>query len=191
VGGQHQAPAALPPGKTRYPLYRRLGGPQGRSGQVRKISPPPGFFLTLRFVLILCFIMVLDFHCSSFCIVLPCSWIVRAAWSELPSFATRGRRLLARHTAHPASEGRELMKFGQQCRNFFSKRAGFFYMPQSRDMGQILLLPLRRKACCGFLPAGKIRRLRSGRIRSPDRPARSQSLYRLSYRALIRPTHVL
>ena len=33
----------LPPGKTRYPLYRRLGGPQGRSGQVRKILPPPGF----------------------------------------------------------------------------------------------------------------------------------------------------
>ena len=33
----------LPPGKTRYPLYRRLGGLQGRSGQVRKISPPPGF----------------------------------------------------------------------------------------------------------------------------------------------------
>ena len=33
----------LPPGKTRYPLYRRLGWPQSRSGQVRKISPPPGF----------------------------------------------------------------------------------------------------------------------------------------------------
>ena len=33
----------LPPGKTRYPFYRRLGGPQGRSGQVRKISPPPVF----------------------------------------------------------------------------------------------------------------------------------------------------
>jgi hypothetical protein len=33
----------LPPGKTLYPLYRRLGGPQGLSGQVRKISPPPGF----------------------------------------------------------------------------------------------------------------------------------------------------
>jgi len=33
----------LPPGKTRYPLYRRLSGPQGRSWQVRKISPPPGF----------------------------------------------------------------------------------------------------------------------------------------------------
>jgi len=24
---------SLPPGKTRCPLYRRLGGPQGRSGQ--------------------------------------------------------------------------------------------------------------------------------------------------------------
>jgi hypothetical protein len=33
----------LPPGKTRYSLYRRLGGPQGWSGYVRKISPPPGF----------------------------------------------------------------------------------------------------------------------------------------------------
>ena len=34
---------SLPPGKTRYPLYRRLSGPQVRSGQVRKISSPPGF----------------------------------------------------------------------------------------------------------------------------------------------------
>ena len=25
---------------TRYPLYRKLGGPQGQFGQVRKISPP-------------------------------------------------------------------------------------------------------------------------------------------------------
>jgi hypothetical protein len=44
VGGQLHAPAALPPGnETQYPLYRRLGGHQGRSGRVRKISPPPGF----------------------------------------------------------------------------------------------------------------------------------------------------
>jgi hypothetical protein len=41
VGGQCHAPTALPPEKTRYPLYRRLCGPQGRSGQVRKLSPPP------------------------------------------------------------------------------------------------------------------------------------------------------
>ena len=43
VGSQRHAPAPLPPGKTRYPLYRRLGGPQGPSGQVRKIPNPPGF----------------------------------------------------------------------------------------------------------------------------------------------------
>ena len=33
---------SLPPGKTQYPLYRGPGGPQGRSGQVRKISPLTG-----------------------------------------------------------------------------------------------------------------------------------------------------
>ena len=38
VGGQRHAPAALPLGKTRYPLYRRLDGAQGRSGGVRKIQ---------------------------------------------------------------------------------------------------------------------------------------------------------
>jgi hypothetical protein len=34
VGGQRHAPATLPPGITRYPLYPRAG---------HKISPPPGF----------------------------------------------------------------------------------------------------------------------------------------------------
>jgi hypothetical protein len=43
VGGQRHTPAALPSGKTRYPLYRRLGGPQSLSGRVRKKSPPPEF----------------------------------------------------------------------------------------------------------------------------------------------------
>jgi len=33
----------LPPGKTRYPFYRRLDGPHGRSGRVQKISSPPRF----------------------------------------------------------------------------------------------------------------------------------------------------
>jgi len=32
VGGQCHAPVALPPGKTQYPLYRRLSGPQGWTG---------------------------------------------------------------------------------------------------------------------------------------------------------------
>ena len=31
-----------PPGKIRYPSYRRLVGPQGRSGRVREISSLPG-----------------------------------------------------------------------------------------------------------------------------------------------------
>jgi len=29
----------LPPGKTRYPFYRRLGGPQGRSGRWKNLIP--------------------------------------------------------------------------------------------------------------------------------------------------------
>jgi hypothetical protein len=40
MGGQRHA---LPLVETRYPLYRRLGGPQGRSERARKISPPTGF----------------------------------------------------------------------------------------------------------------------------------------------------
>jgi hypothetical protein len=43
VSGQHHAPAALPPGMTRYPLHKRPNGPQGRSGRVRNIWPVPGF----------------------------------------------------------------------------------------------------------------------------------------------------
>ena len=44
--------------------------------------------------------------------------------------------------------------------NFASKfviRGGtrFFYMPKSWDMGQILSLPLRRKACGGFIRCPK------------------------------------
>jgi hypothetical protein len=39
VGGQRHVAAAITPGKTRYALCRRLGGSQGRSGRVRKISP--------------------------------------------------------------------------------------------------------------------------------------------------------
>ena len=31
-----------PQQESRYPLYRWLGGPEGRSGRVLKISPTPG-----------------------------------------------------------------------------------------------------------------------------------------------------
>ena len=43
VGGQRHAPAVLPPGKTLYPLYRRLRRSQGHSTREQKISPSPGF----------------------------------------------------------------------------------------------------------------------------------------------------
>jgi len=43
VGGQRYDPAALHPEKSLYSMYRRLGGPQGRSGGVRKILSSPGF----------------------------------------------------------------------------------------------------------------------------------------------------
>jgi len=43
-GWSTPSPARLTPEKvTRYSLYPRLGGPQSRSGLMRKISFPPGF----------------------------------------------------------------------------------------------------------------------------------------------------
>ena len=46
VGGQHHTPTALARKRDRVHIfisYSRLGGPQGRSERVRKISPPPAF----------------------------------------------------------------------------------------------------------------------------------------------------
>ena len=44
MGGQNHAAAVLSPEMTLYPIYKRMGGPQDRSGQAWKISPhPPGF----------------------------------------------------------------------------------------------------------------------------------------------------
>jgi hypothetical protein len=46
VSGQLRAPAALSPGKSkRYPLDRKLDGPQsrsGRRGEKKYLAPPPG-----------------------------------------------------------------------------------------------------------------------------------------------------
>jgi len=43
VGGQRHAPAALPSGRNRYPLYKRLCRPLGRSGRVWKPPSPKVF----------------------------------------------------------------------------------------------------------------------------------------------------
>jgi hypothetical protein len=42
VGGQRQAPDALPSVMVWYQSYTRLGGPQSRLGRVREVSPPKG-----------------------------------------------------------------------------------------------------------------------------------------------------
>jgi len=47
-GSSSRPGRSLPLGKTRYPLYRRLRGAHGRSGQVRKISPPTGIRSPVR-----------------------------------------------------------------------------------------------------------------------------------------------
>jgi hypothetical protein len=36
-------PGRITPGKTQYPMHRRLAGPKGQSGRVRKISSPLRF----------------------------------------------------------------------------------------------------------------------------------------------------
>jgi hypothetical protein len=38
VGGQCHAPAVLPPGQSRYPLYRRLGDPQSGLSQSGRVG---------------------------------------------------------------------------------------------------------------------------------------------------------
>jgi hypothetical protein len=38
MGDQRHAPAGLPPGKTQYPLYKRLGGSQAQSGRLRNLT---------------------------------------------------------------------------------------------------------------------------------------------------------
>ena len=43
VGGQHHAAPVFTLANTQYPLYRRLGGSQGRSGRGQKISSLSGF----------------------------------------------------------------------------------------------------------------------------------------------------
>ena len=49
-GGESSAACpgrTLPPGKTRYPFYSRLVGPQGRSGRVENLVSTEIFFIVL------------------------------------------------------------------------------------------------------------------------------------------------
>jgi hypothetical protein len=134
-------------GKTRYPLYRRLGGPQGQSGQVRKIPPPPWFFFNASFVRILYFVvLVLDLgplgrgdHLS----VLSLVWadVLYPRHHELPSFAREDAAYW------PDTQRTLLAKEGT---NGIWPAIVLFYMPQSWDMGQIILLPPEGRHAVGF-----------------------------------------
>jgi hypothetical protein len=57
ASGQLHIPAALPPGKSPcYPLDRRLGGPQirsGRGGEEKNSKPPPGIEVKILLVLLI------------------------------------------------------------------------------------------------------------------------------------------
>ena len=73
VGGQHHAPAALPPVKSRYPLHRKLDGPQGRSGRIRKSRLPPGFDPRN--------VQPVPSHCTYCANPAPLLWVYRS-WKE-------------------------------------------------------------------------------------------------------------
>ena len=93
------------PGKDPYPLYRRLGGPQGRSGQAENLAPPGFFFLKLLlpsqpntrltkkkhfFASVFFYIIyaVSSFTMSSFAYTLRC-FLTEALWGvTLSSFRT-------------------------------------------------------------------------------------------------------
>jgi hypothetical protein len=65
LGGEHHAPATFPPGKTRYPLYMRLGAENlaltgirspdrpARSESLCRLSYPGPLFQTLALVKLL------------------------------------------------------------------------------------------------------------------------------------------
>ena len=72
---------------------------------------------------------------------------------DVPTFAARC--LYVRNDARdPSSEkwncGREICPGNFYLNSDFHLNLGIFYMPQIYDMGPTALLPLRRKACCGF-----------------------------------------
>jgi hypothetical protein len=158
VGGQKHAPAALPPRKTRYPLYRRLGGPQGRSGRVGKISPPPGFFFNASFVRILYFVvLVLDFgplgrsdHLS----VLSLVWadILYPRHQELPSLAKEDAAYW------PDTQRTPLAKEGT---NGIWPAIVLLHAPKLGH-GTDYFTSTPKEGMLWIFPAGKIRRLRSG-----------------------------
>ena len=123
-------PGRFTPAKEiRYPLYRGLGGPQRRCGQVRKISPQ------LEFSFIRCFTI----YTSS--VIVSASWFSCILLFLVCTYNTQHK--------YPRSP------------------TEFEPTIPANDRPQNLAL---NRSATGI-----------GRIQSPDRPTRSESLYRLCY----------
>jgi hypothetical protein len=120
--------------QTSYGYQMQL--PQGRG---RKTDVDHSMCLAVRLGILLLF---------STCALQPARLIVRSGL-HVPTFATR-----CLHARAP-SGGR--WNCGQEMSGNFAwmpkstLHLGIFSMPQSYDMGPTALLPLRRKACWGFL----------------------------------------
>jgi len=149
----------LPPGKIRYPFYRRLGGPQGRSGRAENLVPTGIRSRTVQPV------------------VSPYTdWATRPArymnvkvnWSRYrPGVAQRvGRGIALLFHDHGTRRGWVV-----------SSTSRPHFTPGKEPV------PILQEAGWAPGPVWTGGKSRPHRDSIPDRPARSQSLYRLSYPA--------
>jgi len=162
VGGQRYAPAALPPGKTRYPLYRRLGGYQGRSGLLRKISLPLGF----------------DPRTVHPVGSRSTDWTIPAPYIYIYIYKVKWYRYRPR-VAQRVGRGIALLFHDRGPRRGWvvSSTPRPHFTPGKDPV------PILQEAGWAPGPVWAGGKSRPRRDSIPDRPARSQSLYRLSYRA--------
>jgi len=79
VSGLRYDPAALPLGETRYPLYKRPDGLEGRSGWARKTSTPQQSTISLFLTLGTQFTFSHPIYFRHFCYVRSCSGF----WREI------------------------------------------------------------------------------------------------------------
>ena len=95
-------------------------------------------------------------HCSQ------CGWLYNSPFSKRP-YSGRQESLESTTRGSPLAARGGTMGEKWWPNGAWDLHPGFFYMPQICDMGPIILLPFRRKACWGFFSALiKIQRLRPG-----------------------------
>jgi hypothetical protein len=159
VGSQRHAPAALPPVKAQYPLYSWLGGVQILSGKVRKISPLPVFDPRT--------VQPVASRSTDWAIAVP----------RYNNIKGKGHPI----TGHEGPEGGRgidllLLDLGAR-RGWVVNTTPLPVYPGKHPV------PLVQEAGWAPWPLSTcVKNLASTGIRSPDSPARSETLYRLRYR---------